>query len=113
MSNAANAARLSSEGVSDDTEFKLAYLAKGMPASSSNALALSGALPSVAEGVRRLHAAGATAVLAHPGIMECPDMDLTWPPGRRQGLTPSNPTTHSHSQSCRLRFDVLAAGLAS
>jgi predicted metal-dependent phosphoesterase TrpH len=55
-----NAARLQAEGLTDATAFLVAYLIDGKPAFSGRRA------PSVAEAIGLIHAAGGTAVWAHP-----------------------------------------------
>jgi predicted metal-dependent phosphoesterase TrpH len=106
-----NRGRLLAEGVNSANDFKLAYLAKGAPASFSEELAFIGGLPTVPEAIEQVHRAGGLAVLAHPGLLRAPNTSALikeWAQAGLDGLETDHP---AHDAADRTGFERLAAEL--
>jgi predicted metal-dependent phosphoesterase TrpH len=111
FAQSANHARLAAEGIDNPEAFKLRYLSKGAPASFQRDFARNADLPTTAEGIERIIAAGGVAVLAHPGLIELADLEgqiRLWAPAGLAGIEVDHT---DHSDATRARFEQLALKL--
>jgi len=111
FAQSANQARLAAEEIESPAAFKLRYLSKGAPASFSQDFAKLADIPTTPEAISRIIGAGGVAVLAHPGLIELPDLESQIRIWVGAGLAGIEVDHTDHSDATRSRFERLATDL--